>query len=323
MDMTDPVEHARNVTTEAVRIPLTRASWLSLMGEATIRAHSSEQLIEENQLLGSLTAFHEMALHLERLNRQLAIVDEANLDQARSASRRMAETAARRRLFNIYDQPIARDADGADRSLVDALKVVGDHQNLEFVIPRKSVAADAEVGLTEILDATGARARRVKLNQEDRWWRSDSNAMLGFRKDDGQPVALLPSAFGGYREVNPVTKQTSRLNTKRAAQLSDEAWTFYTPLPSENVEPKDLLRVAFHGSSPDVVRLVIAGLPGGLIKLLPALVLGLVATHAVSGTGGNAFYLIAVALAGFGVIGALLHMYQSNGNDAVGRALRF
>ena len=86
---------------------------------------------------------------------------------------------------------------------------------------------------------------------------------------------------------------------------------FYRTLPSGDVKPGDLLGIALHGSAADLARLVIAGIPGGLIKLLPALALGFVASHTMSGGSTGALYAVAATLAGFGLLGALLHLLQS------------
>ena len=155
------------------------------------------------------------------------------------------------------------------------------------------------------------RARRVRLEAETGWWRGDSNALLGFRAEDGRPVALLPGMFGRYREVDPVSKRSVRITEDRAGALAEEAWMFYRPLPSGNVEPGDLLRVALHGSGADLARLAISGLPGGLIKLLPAVALGFVASHVAAGGSAGALYALALVLAGFGLLGTLLHLLQS------------
>ena len=141
-------------------------------------------------------------LHPGRLNRRLAVVDDANLERARTASRRTAEEAARRRLFNIYDLPVDRDASEEDTSLADALAIIGRREGIDFRIPARSGPSDSAVGLVDILDASGVRARRVRFKAEGNWWRGDSNAMLGFRAEDGQAVALLPGAFGRYWEID-------------------------------------------------------------------------------------------------------------------------
>ena len=310
MDVVDETELAEAGGPPEAAIPLTRSSWLNLFDDATLSGTSTEALAREGILLPALGSFHAVAFTLERLNRRLAVVDDANLERARSASRRTAEEAARRRLFNIYDLPVDRDAGEEDTSLADALAIIGRREGIDFRIPARSGLSDSPVGLVDILDASGVRARRVRFRAEGNWWRGDSNAMLGFRAGDGQPVALLPGAFGRYREIDPVTKRSVRITADRARALTQEAWMFYRPLPSVNAEPADLLRIALHGSAADLARLVVAGLPGGLIKLLPALALGFVANHVVAGGSAGALYAVAVALAGFGLLGALLHLFQ-------------
>ena len=156
------------------------------------------------------------------------------------------------------------------------------------------------------------RARRVRFNDEGPWWRGDSNALLAFHAEDGRPVALLPGVFGRYREIDPVAKRRVRMTAERAGSLRQEAWMFYRPLPSGSVKPADLLRIALCGSAGDLARLVLAGLPGGLIKLLPALALGFVAKSRRRGRKrGRRSMPWPRRLAGFGLLGALLHLLQS------------
>ena len=312
MDMVDQTQFAELGDQREIVIPLTRTSWLTLFEEAKVSGLSTETLAQRGMLLPALASFHAVALNLERLNRRLAVVDDANLERERTTSRRTAEKAARQRLFNIYDQPIGRDASVEDTALADTLHIVGRHEGIDFKIPTRSRPSDTPIGLVDILDASGVRARRVRFRSGGNWWRGDSNALLAFRAGDGQPVALLPGMFGRYREIDPVSKRGVRVTAKRADALRQEAWMFYRPLPSESVTPSDLLRIAMHGSGADLLRLAMAGLPGGLIKLLPALALGFVANHVAAGGSAGALYAVAVTLAAFGLLGALLHLLQGS-----------
>ena len=261
MDIVDPAELAAAGGRDEAVLPLTRTSWLTLFDEAALSGKSTEALARQGTLLPALASFHALAFALERLNRRLAVVDDANLERARTASRRTAERAARQRLMNIYDLPLDRDAGVEDTALTDALQIVGCHEGIDFSIPARKEPSDSPVSLVDVLDASGVRARRVRLEAEAGWWRGDSNALLGFRAEDGRPVALLPATFGRYREVDPVGKRNVRVTEDRAGALAEEAWMFYRPLPSGNVEPAELLRVALHGSGADLVRLMIAGFP--------------------------------------------------------------
>ena len=310
MGIVDPAESGAEAGPHAAMIPLTRTSWLTLFDEATLSSQSTEALAREGTLLPALRSFHLVAFALERLNRRLAVFDEANLERARTTSRHAAQDSARRRLYNIYDLPTGRDAGVEDTSLADALRIVGRREGIEFRIPKRSGAAGAPVSLVDVLDASGVRARRVRLKAEGRWWRGDSTAMLGFRAEDGRPVALLPGIFGRYREYDPVTRRRVRLTAAHADALADEAWMFYRPLPSGNVEPRDLLRIAVDGSAADLARLVVSGLLGGVIRVLPALALGLVAGAVMAPGGAGTVYAAAVAVAGFGLLGALVQMLQ-------------
>ena len=312
MDIVDHVELAEEAGQHDIVVPLTRTSWLTLFDDAAISCNSSETLAQQNALLPALAAFHMVAIALERINRQLAVVDDANLERARTASRRTAEKAARQRLFNIYDLPIERAARVEDTVLADALQIIGRHEGIEFKIPVRSRPSDTPVSLVDVLDASGVRARRVRFREEGSCWRSDSNAILGFRSEDGQPLALLPGVFGHYREIDPVSKRSFRVTANRAGRLNEEAWTFYRPLPPEDVKPADLFHIALHRSAADLARLVVAGLPGGLIKLVPAIALGFVANRVTAGDGAGALYAVAVAVAGFGLMATLLHLFQSS-----------
>ena len=311
MDLVDQAEIVEAGGPHEAVIPLTRTSWLILSDEATLSGRSTETLAKQGNLLSALASFHAVAFALERLNRRLAVVDDANLERARTTSRRTVERAARQRLFNIYDLPIDRDASVEDTSLADALQAIGRREGIDFRIPARSDPSGDPVSLVDVLDASGVRARRVRFGAEGAWWRGDSNAMLAFRAEDGRPVALLPGWLGRYREFDPVSKRSVRMTADRAAALADEAWMFYRPLPVGNVKPADLLRIALRGSAADLARLVMAGLPGGLIKLVPALALGFVANRTAAGGTAGALYSVAVAVAGFGLLGALLHLLQS------------
>ena len=311
MDMVDQAELAEASDPDGAVIPLTRTSWLTLLDTATVSGKSTETLARQGRLLPALASFHAVAFNLERLNRRLAVVDDANLERERTTSRRTAEKAARQRLFNIYELPLDRETRVEDTALADALQIIGRHEGIDFRIPMRSGPSDSPLGLVDVLDASGVRARRVRFDAERNWWRGDSNALLAFRAEDGQPVALLPGMFGRYREIDPVSKRSVRITLNRAGALENEAWMFYRPLPSGSVKPADLLGIALHGSAADLARLVIAGLPGGLIKLLPALALGFVANQAAAGGSAGALYTVAVAVAGFGLLGALLHLLQS------------
>ena len=61
---------------------------------------------------------------------------------------------------------------------------------------------DPDEQLEYCLRPHGIMRRNVTL--EDGWYRDAFGPMLGFRKEDGAPIALLPKRFMGYWYVDPV-----------------------------------------------------------------------------------------------------------------------
>ena len=299
-----------NANGDAAPIPLTQASWLTLLGATPLTVRSSQTLAEEGTLLPALASFHAAAFGLERLNRRLAVVDQANLERARATNRRNDEEAARKRLFSLFDRSSDRDAHSGSAALAEALRVIGRRQGIAFEIPARRGGDNPPASLIDILDRSGVRARQVHLKPEDKWWLGDSSPMLAFRAEDGRPVALLPGKFGRYRAFDPSSGRSIPMTAERARALRTEAWLFYRPLPSSSMEPGDLLRFACHGSAGDLARLVLAGLPGGLLMLAPALALGFVADLISRGGDPGAFIAVSVGLAGLGLFVGLLHVLR-------------
>ena len=307
MSLIDPAESKGG--SAAATIPLTPVSWLTLMEPVQLSSRSSETLAEESLLLPALAHFHAVAFSLERLNRRLAVVDQANLERARATNRRTDEEGARRRLFNLYGLLEPEGASGSDSALLEVLRTIGRHEGIDFKWPAKTDPSDSTTFLDDVLDASGVRGRRVRLDQKDRWWIGDSGAMLAFRADDGQPVALLPSVLGHYREVDPAGHKT-KVTAKRAESFRADAWLFYQPLPSASAGPRDLLRLAGKGLTADFVRFVVAGLLGGLAMLLPAVVVGFILDEVIPTGAAGLLYAATAALAAFALVRALLHVLQ-------------
>ena len=310
MDLIDPAEGETDPDDAGHALPLTPATWLTLTPGARVSTASSADLAERGRLLPALDSFNRVALSLERLNRRLAVVDQANQARARAISRHSDEAVARRRLFDVYGL-LDEGTEGADSGLHDVLKVIGRHAGIEFQRPPAPPAAEpstTDAVLARVLSASGVRGRKVRLAPEDRWWVGDSGAMLAFRAEDDRPVALLPSVIRNYREIDPVHRRRRRITAASAGTLRPEAWTFYSPMRSAPAGWRDLWAVARKGLGADLARLVATGLLGGLIMLLPAVALGLVADEVVPAGDAGLLYGICLTLVALGLARALLHV---------------
>lgn len=206
---------------------------------------------------------------------------------------------------------LSKDGAGTgDLALLEALRIIGRHEGVDFKWPAKTETADRTAILGDVLDASGVRGRKVRLAREDRWWIGDSGAMLAFRAADGRPVALLPGAPGRYRAVDPVGESSTRITAESAEDFSGDAWVFYRPLASARVDLRDLLQLAGKGLSVDLARYMAAGLLAGLVMLAPAVVVGFVADEVIPTGETGLLYSVTAALAVLGLIGALLHILK-------------
>ena len=295
-------------------VPLTSETWLTLWGPARVTGVSSRDLSGDGRLLRALAEFHRLALDAEETNRLLLLADEANEQTARAAHRSLDQRRARQGLFAVLgtDRPVAEEGGSP---LLSALKLIGEQEGIVFrPAPRRRAAAvstGVEASLQDILNVSGIRCRKVRLSSEDRWWLGDSGAMLGFRRDDGRPVALLPGVAGRYRAVDPASGRSARLDAGGAGGIDEDAWIFYRPLPDDRpLGAKDLLRLAGGGMSVDFVRFAAVGFLAGALMMVPAIAVGMLADWVLPSAAGGMLVQVIIALVAFALVGVLLQMLQ-------------
>ena len=291
--------------------PVSTATRLTMLDEGRVEGRSAGALMREGRLFAALAEFHRLVLETERLSRVLATVDTANQQTERAALRRREAERAHAELARVADPAAAgRAGTHPDSALTAALDAVGAHEGIEFRRPGRSRGEpERPHSLQDVLVASAVRARRVRLSPEDRWWRSDSGALLGFRAGDGQPVALLPGRLGRYRMVAPDGAST-RLNAERAAALAPGAWSFVAPLP-QRTAARDVARVMARNMAPEVMRFLAGGLLAGMLSLAPAFVIRalfdrILPSHDTGLLLGAATVLVLLAFTGL-----LLTLFQS------------
>ncbi len=290
-------------------VPLTSDTWLTAPPHGTLRISTSAGLAADGRLLEALDDFHRLALSAEQLNRMLARADAVNEQTAREALRRRDAESAAVGLSRIHERHPTQDAHGASM-LMSALALIGKRQGIDFRAPlRHGDSGDAEPSLTDVVRASGVRAREVRLSSEDRWWLGDSGAMLGRRAADGQPVALLPHWTGRYRVVDPVDGTSRRLSAERAAELAETGWLCYPTFPPEKpASARDLARVARQGLAGDLVRFVAVGLVAAVLMQAPAVAVGVLTDWVLVSAAGDMLVQVMIALAGFAAVGVVLQI---------------
>jgi NHLM bacteriocin system ABC transporter ATP-binding protein len=156
----------------------------------------------------------------------------------------------------------------SDFSLALTLRVIGRHMGLSFVFPAKSTNSN-QADLLAITTNSKIKFRKVSLRPG--WWKDEAGAILAFFKTSEQPVALLPDKKGSYRIYDPIAGSTVPMDSKVASELEQTGYVFYRPLPPESPTIWSLVRFALHGCRRDIGALILSGVAGGLLALIPSL----------------------------------------------------
>ncbi len=291
-------------------VPVTSDTWATFSRATRVQGVFSADLQREGKLLQALDEFHGLALGAEQLNSLLSLADEMNEVTARTTHRRRDEEHARERLFTVLGSRRSRERADAP-PLMLALNVIGEHEGIVFRAPPRPASSDGSPTLRSVLTASGIRSRKVRLVPEDRWWLGDSGAMLGFLKEGGQPVALLPAKRGRYRVVDPVSGKSASVDAARAQDIASEAWMFYAPLPENSpASVKHLIRLAAVGVKTDLGLFILAGLLASLLVQVPAIAVGILADRVLPVAAGGMLVQVIIALAAFAAVGVLLQIFQ-------------
>ncbi len=137
--------------------------------------------------------------------------------------------------------------------------------------------------LEYLMRPSGVMRRTVNLEGE--WYKDAVGAMLGSRKDDGTPIALMPCGFSGYRFLDVKTGKWVHVNKKTAALIDEEAICFYKPLPLKKIGIRELLIYIVQCMSvSDFVAVGIATLAISLLGLLSPKLQQLIYGPVIEGT---------------------------------------
>ena len=145
---------------------------------------------------------------------------------------------------------------------------------------------DVNEQLEYVLRPTGLMTREVEL--EEGWQNDAYGPMLGYLKEAGTAVALLPGTIYGYYFKDPATGKRTRITRKTAKLFSREALCFYQPLPMKKLGIPDLLKYMknsiTHG---DLVVIVLATLAVQLVGMIEPRVYSLVTGKILEGHNMN------------------------------------
>ena len=145
---------------------------------------------------------------------------------------------------------------------------------------------DPDEQLDYCLRPHGMMRRSVELKKG--WYKDAYGPILAFRREDGNPVALLPGTIRGYYFKDAATGKTVRLNAETEQLFDADAICFYRPLPLKKLGIPDLLLYMKRCiSTSDIITIVFAAISvSGVGLLIPRLTKALTGPVLASGSGG-------------------------------------
>ncbi|MCR5012978.1 MAG: NHLP bacteriocin export ABC transporter permease/ATPase subunit [Lachnospiraceae bacterium] len=121
--------------------------------------------------------------------------------------------------------------------------------------------------LEYVLHPSGVMYRRVELKKG--WHKDAYGAMLGFRKPDNAPVALMPFGLTHYRYFDPAKNSYVVINAKNENEFETDAFAFYRPFSLKKLGIIDLLKYIVGVLEPaDYVMITLATLVVTLVGML-------------------------------------------------------
>lgn len=186
-----------------------------------------------------------------------------------------------KRLMNTLNLK-ERDTSGDEEVFIDnllyqACVVVGKSKKITIVPSYELKRNNAQSSdlLGDIARASQIRVRQIIL--KDTWWKEDNGALLAYKTEDGQPVALLPLSPTRYVLYDPADDSQVLVDNTVADTIKAQAYTFYRPLPTTAVGYKDLLRYLADGIwKSDITAVLVMGILGGLLGVLTPVVTGII-----------------------------------------------
>ena len=289
-------------------VPLTEAAWLTIEAGTQPEAVDSAHLLRQGTLSTALNDFHNHVLNVEQINKMFLVADSVNEQVELAKHRRRDHKSAREDLYALVNRP---SSDSSGSVLLATLRLIGEREGINIVPPPQRFWVGREPTLRAVLDASGVRARKVRLVPNSRWWLGDSGTMIAFSRQDKQPLALFAGVGGRYHTVDVVSGRKTRVNAARARNLASDAWLFYPSLPANReVSGRDLLRLAGSGIKQDFIKIVFAGLIGALLSQVPAITIGILVSSVLPFAANSMLLQAMLALGGLVGVGVVLKMLQ-------------
>jgi ATP-binding cassette subfamily C protein len=181
--------------------------------------------------------------------------------------------AALERLINVNTRLSGlgekRDFEGENNG-IKVCKALCHYFKTEARIPPQDIRHSIPDLVTETLYLSNLRYKKVELGEK--WWKKDSGAMLAV-SSGGEPLALLPHSFSGYKVYDPETNRVSRLRPVLAKTISPLALAVFRPFPPKAMGARNILAfMAGENIARELVVMALFSLLASIVAVIPPIV---------------------------------------------------
>lgn len=290
--------------------PLAGALWLTADSPCELEAIPTAALVAGGDALAALDAFNawfsgtmqagSVAIEADELQRLTQRI-EADRRSLASGVAQLAAAASDDVANARATAPLAGD------ELLTLCRLVTERSGIVLTAPPPALTVlSIEEKLAAIATASGVPMRRVRL--VGAWWKGDCGALLGFRSDSKEPVALLQVKHG-YVEFTAQGQQRE-IDRATAGSLESSAITFYRPLPARAISFRELLRFGVAGSGRDLSVVAVLGLVISLVGLLVPVMTGVLFDDVIPAADRTQLMQIAMALVVAALVGGAFRIAQ-------------
>lgn len=292
-------------------LPVSENTWLQAVSPAALRALTTEDFLALPLAWGGLENFHRMALDLiiwsveregEAERERLRLRSEFDRSALRGAIMRLSAVLNPRRVV------LTDDLAGGEPLLL-ACKLVGASIGMSIRPRPDPVDGRPEAQtLDSIAQASRVRTRQVALRGE--WWRQDNGPLLAFREADNHPLALLPAGPNRYMLNDPTANRVQPVTAELAATLRPFAYSFYRAFPEKKLSARDILRFGLFNTRRDLLTVLVMGLAGGVLALIPPLAIGRIFDTVIPNGDQQLLFLLTALLVAGAVTAALFQIVR-------------
>jgi ATP-binding cassette subfamily C protein len=257
-------------------LPVSEHTWLQAVGVSVFNTLDTQTFLKQKISWSCLENFHRMVLDVVIWNVERDENVERNRLKARSVfDERYVETALNwlATILRSNSETLFMPNSGIEEPIVTACRMVGNAIGMPIQARPDPVDGQAEAQTFEsITTASRIRTRRVALRGD--WWQHDNGPLLAFIQDTHDPVALLSVSTNHYELHNPVDLTRKTVTPEVAARLEPFAYSFYRPFPDQKLRGRDVLRFGLYGSRRDLLMVLLMGIAGGILGIIPPIIMG-------------------------------------------------